>query len=372
MIKYIGFYDIEELEQKRISALSAINKMNYIIKALNNMGKDVTLISPSWTNGTNNVKKVNMQKGSNRYIFPKSFKWKGMFKIINIIYSNIWLLFYLLKNCKKNETIIVYHSIYLINILILVKKIKKIKILLEVEEIYSDISYKNKRKELKMFELADKYIFVTEMLNKKVNVNNKPYCISHGTYKSEDQLIDKYNDGKIHVVYSGIIDKQKKGAFTALSICKYLNEKYMLQIIGFGSQENVDILVDEIDKNNKVNECKAVFDGKLTGNEYIEYLQRCDIGLSTQDPHGEYNVTSFPSKILAYLSNGLRVVSVNIPAIKTSNVGNILYYYNGDSPEDIANTIKKININEDYNSRKLIEQLDKNFTEKLRHVLEGE
>ena len=35
-IKFIGFYDIDELSQKRMSALSAINKMNYVIDTLNN------------------------------------------------------------------------------------------------------------------------------------------------------------------------------------------------------------------------------------------------------------------------------------------------------------------------------------------------
>ena len=369
-VKYIGFYDIDELGQNRMSALSAINKMNYIINALNNVGKAVIVISPSWTNGSKSVKKTNIQKGKNRYVFPMSFKWQGIFKILNIMYSNIWLLFYLLRNCKRNETVIVYHSMYLINILSLVKKIKKIRIILEVEEIYSDVSFKNKKKEYKMFALADKYIFITEMLNKKINIYNKPYCISHGTYKKENKLTDKYDDEKVHIVYSGIIDKQKKGAFTALQICKYLEEKYKLHIIGFGSQDNINELIDNIEKNNKTNNCKAVFDGKLTGEEYKKYLQRCDIGLSTQDPAGEYNATSFPSKILAYLSNGLRVVSVNIPAIKTSDVGNILYYYDADSPKEIASVIKNIDIADGYESRTLIDNLNSKFEKELNEMLE--
>lgn len=372
MVCYIGFYDTDDFKnENRDFSLAGRNKMDYIAKSIKN---DVIIVSPSWAHnfGFFSARKIKLDNKIKLYICPSYFTKIKLVNKFRKYISLLWLYIFTLFNIKKKDKIIIYHSTYLLNYVKFLKKIKKIKIILEVEEVYSDISYKNKKKEYKIFALADKYIFITEMLNKKINVNNKPYCISHGTYKSENQVIEKYNDGKIHIVYSGIIDKQKKGACTSLAICKYLNEKYKLHIVGFGSQEDVNMLINEIEENNKSNECKAVFDGKLTGDEYIKYLQRCDIGLSTQDPTGEYNATSFPSKILAYLSNGLRVVSVNIPAIKTSDVGNILYYYDEDSPEKIANVIKNIDMSDEYDSRKLINKLDKHFTKELNNILEGD
>ena len=89
----------------------------------------------------------------------------------------------------------------------------------------------------------------------------------------------------------------------------------------------------------------------------ISFLQKCDIGLSLQNPEASFNMTSFPSKILSYLSNGLRVVSIRIPAIEQSSVGDLLYFYDIQTPEAIANRIKSIEMNCPYDSRKRIKSL---------------
>ena len=50
----------------------------------------------------------------------------------------------------------------------------------------------------------------------------------------------------------------------------------------------------------------------------LKFIQKCQIGLCTQNIDAAFNTTSFPSKILSYMSNGLEVVGVNIAAIKNS------------------------------------------------------
>lgn len=52
---------------------------------------------------------------------------------------------------------------------------------------------------------------------------------------------------------------------------------------------------------------------------------------------------SFPSKIITYMANGLRVVSANIRSVKSSLVGEYLTYYDNNTPEDIAKAIMTIN-----------------------------
>ena len=69
------------------------------------------------------------------------------------------------------------------------------------------------------------------------------------------------------------------------------------------------------------------------------------------------------------MSNGLRVVSINIPAIKGSDIGEYMYYYERQTPKEIAKAIKKIDINDDYNARKVIFNLDKKFTKDLFEIL---
>ena len=116
--------------------------------------------------------------------------------------------------------------------------------------------------------------------------------------------------------------------------------------------------------------CTLTYDGLKSGEEYIRFLQSCQIGLCTQIPDARYTETSFPSKVLVYLANGLRVLSVRIPAVENSEVGGILYYYDTQSPQEIANAIMNIPMKEDYNSRQLLNQLDKDCERNLKRLME--
>ena len=70
------------------------------------------------------------------------------------------------------------------------------------------------------------------------------------------------------------------------------------------------------------------------------FIQKCDIGLSSQNPDGQYNTTSFPSKVLMYLSNGLSVVSIDIPVLRDSKVTKCIFYAKSKEGKDIAEALK--------------------------------
>jgi len=69
------------------------------------------------------------------------------------------------------------------------------------------------------------------------------------------------------------------------------------------------------------------------------------------------------------MSNGLRVVSVDLKAIRTSEVGEYIYYTNSDKPEDFANTIQNIDIRSNYDSRKVIKKLNDDFLIGLKNII---
>lgn len=117
---------------------------------------------------------------------------------------------------------------------------------------------------------------------------------------------------------------------------------------------------------------KMSYDGLLSGEEYIRFIQSCDIVLSTQNPDAAFNATSFPSKILSYMANGLRVVSIRIPAIEQSAVGDALFYYDRQTPEEIAKAILAVNLTADDDPRKTISVLSDRFEREIRKLLEGE
>ncbi len=371
-MKYLTYYDTKNSEERNVF-VSAKNKADYIAKKIAEIKGKTTIISASMTSANGNYKSREEKISEN--ITLKCFrahKEQTVFqKIKSMIYRNFVLFFYLLFCVKRNEKIIVYHSLGYMKILNLLKRIKKFKIILEIEEIYGDVIENQRviKKELKFFKKAEAYIFPTSLLNEKINVENKPYVIVHGTYGVEKQLVEKFNDGKIHCVYAGTFDPRKGGAFAAVSSARYLPHNIHLHVIGFGTEEEKKSLITSVEEVSKTAKCKITYDGLKTGEDYVKFIQSCHIGLSLQNPNAKFNDTSFPSKVLSYLSNGLRVVSVKIKALVTSDVGDLLYYYEEQTPENIAKTILSIDVNEVYESRKYIEKLDEKFVKEFSKVI---
>ena len=130
-----------------------------------------------------------------------------------------------------------------------------------------------------------------------------------------------------------------------------------------------NLLINTIDEISKKTKCNITYDGLKSGEEYIRFLQSCHIGLSTQNPNAAFNDTSFPSKVLSYMANGLKVVSVKIKALETSDVIDLLYYYDEQKPEKIAKAITAIEINDNYDSVNFIKNLDEKFKEELVEFL---
>jgi glycosyltransferase involved in cell wall biosynthesis len=222
---------------------------------------------------------------------------------------------------------------------------------------------------------ADGFILATKSLQNALGVNDRPVAICNGTYQVEHQrecnnkFVDNKKNKLINCVYAGTFDPRKGGCFAAIAAAEFLPENYHLHIIGFGSDkdiENVKKLVIETSQKSKAH---VTYDGLKSGEDYISFIQSCDIGLSTQNPSGIYNSTSFPSKILSYLANGLRVVCVRIPVVEESDVGQVIYYYDKQTPEEIAKAIVSVDLSKEYDSRDLIRKLDIKFRSDLQHVL---
>ena len=371
-IVYLGFYDFYDSPVQRKYITSATNKMQYIFNVLNRLGYDVDLLSFSGV--TENKLRIyksekKIRKGINLFL-PPSIGGNNFFtRRINHFLIWIYNLLWLLRKVKPQDVIIAYHSPAYAWMLQLIQKTKKCKVILELEEIYQDVHNMTKsqvRHELEIIDKADGYIFATDLFVEKAKTSNKPYAVIYGTYQVETQRHEKVEDGFIHVVYAGTFDPRKGGASAAASSAAFLDGRYHVHILGFGSPEDEKNLLAEIEKTKKRTEAKITYEGLLKGDEYIEFLQKCHIGLSTQNPEAAFNMTSFPSKILSYLSNGLTVVSIDIKAVKKSGVGHCIYYYKEQTPEKIAEAIKSVTIKD---SRPKIAELDIKFESDLDSLI---
>ena len=375
-MKYIAFYDTEEYGfENRSVAPSASSVVRYMAEVLNKID-NIEIISPSRTlnkKGVYSGRKIKLEDGICVIQPPTIGARTKVGSCIVAFFTRIWLFIYLLRNTERDEQIIVYHSLATMKIIKLISKLKHTRTIMEIREIYSDVISSNKKgrkKELKYFELADKYIFPTELLNRLINKSNKPYAVATGVYKSENISNEIWDDSKVHVVYAGTLQKEKGGALTAVRAAEFLSQGYHMHILGYGMKQDIINIKREIKRVSESTAATLTYDGFLRGEEFKAFIQKCHIGLSTQNSKGLFNATSFPSKVLTYLSNGLDVLSSRIAAVEESAIGTIVYYYDEQSPRSIADALQKIDISTSKNKSRVLYQLDKNLMVELKRIIE--
>lgn len=377
-LKYVGFYNDNNFNkhENRIHSLAVKNKMDYICSAIIRNNINIKIISPCWTNNTKGFFK-GREYIKSKEITIKNFATFGsnnkILKKINKLFVALQLLFYLLMKTKRNEEILVYHSLALMIPIKIAKKLKRLSVILEVEEVYSKVwkGISNVEKENDYINnVADKAIFASDYLQQYFN--NKKSVVVYGSYNYYvKHNVKKKNDETIDIVYAGSIDKTKGGAQNAVLSMKYLPDKYRLHILGFGDRLDIEELKETIKLINsyKGYEC-CKFHGSLEGKAFSEFLSKCDIGVNPQK-QGDYMDTAFPSKILSYLSHGLKVVSTEIKSIKDSKIASFIVFSKSDKPEEIAkaiNSVKLINENTNY-KKNIIKELDMEFVRDISKLI---
>lgn len=383
-IKYIVSYDLESNKyQNRLNVLASANKINYIISVLNDLGYAVDIVSTSQTLNKKCYKGNCEAFGINTIRrFPTTWRGGNLLKVINVLVMNISILMYLILNIKKNEKIIIYHSVGNLWMLPILNKLKKAFVIEEVEEIYGDIFGKLKmaQKERGQLQYASAYIYPTKLLNPVVNRSGKPFLVVHGAYKdnSYEYFSDKaseedsyFEESVYHIGYTGILDP-KKGCLNILETAKYLDSTYHIHILGFGKDSDLQMVTKAIevytaDKNIK---CKVSYDGVRRGDAYTNYLKHLNLGVCPVDSSQGFINTQFPSKVITYLVAGLPVLCSEAESVLTSDIAEAIMFYNGNRPEDIAKAI--ISENKSIKSpSNILEQCDVHFRTELFNILKN-
>ncbi len=376
-IKYIGFYDLPDSQYKRVSNLAATNKMDYIADAIIEAGYKVHLVSPSWTEDS--VQKVyfikqqtSQLKEHKKITFCPNFTTKRKItRNFKIVFSLLWLFFWLIKNTKKDEKILMYHVQWLSLPVRWAKRFKDFHLVLEVEEFYGKV-WETKsiliQWENKLIEKADCYIAVSDVL--AAILGSKVKAIVYGSYtlpkiKKRKSYLDK---NMINVVYAGSIDGTKKGAYNAVECAALLPDNFTVHILGGGSKKDIVKLnenIKNVNSNKKREAC--IYHGVKRGEDYYNFLLDCQIALNPQS-EGDYMNTAFPSKVISYLSHNLRVISTRINSIEVSSLAHLISFSENDEPENIANAILAINLDCKFDSISEIQKLNEEFVSNIKQL----
>ena len=373
-VHYLCFYADPEIEGRIVVYPSVISKIDYVASTIKRVGRSVSIVSiaPSIQGRFQGFYKQIDEHEDHVYLKSKKH-CNSILNKFDFVIHNFRILNYLFKNVKGNDTVLVYHSLYNRFWLKFYRKISKKKIILEIEDVFSALTESNKRfakKEWSIFRSMENCLCINDILYEDLkDVPNK--MISYGNYALPDkQPATKKN--KIRLVYAGVIEQERNAAFLAVKSMQYLPEDYELVVLGFGREKDIDDLNNLISNINyeKCRECVKYL-GRMQGEEYYAFLQNCDIALSTH-MYDESNMASadytFPSKIIVYLSNGLRVVAQKLRVLEKSAVSDCVSFYDEPTPEKVADAIMSVDIESQYDSRKIISELDKAFVEDIKKI----
>lgn len=362
-VKYICFFDAEQnASEKRIQSPAAHQKISFMLSLLTELNYSVDIISPAQTQlkETFEGKEILISNDVKLKLF-KTYGKHGLFSLIKrkmLRYRDFKS--YLNNTICKDDIIVLYHSMEYLDFFLKFKEKRGFKLILEMEEVYSDangLSKKTKNKELLLTKKADAFVFPSYSMNSLINKNNVPYIVIHGDYRANRINISNSQKNNYKIVYSGTFEFSKGGVFNALQSAPFLPSNVELYIMGFGTKKQVDKVVSLCTEMQKKSNCKVIYLGCLDNTSCEDFLRNSDIGLCTQNSNAIFNASSFPSKVLTYLKNGLKVVCCKSESLTTSDISNLLFFYDGDAPENIAKAVIKA-MNSETNGNVLAEHLE--------------
>lgn len=373
-ITYLGYYDTPKSRVPHFVPPAGSLKMSYVADAMASSGRSVRIISAARPIGDHSQffqsESVRVSSQISAYFFSFFYVGNRVLRKFCSMVQMACLLFFILRKIGKGDVFVVYHSLAYASIIYLTKRIKRYRLILEVEEIYDDVKSVrpyNVWFEKKLFASADAYISPSELIDMKVNVCRKPSVIIYGNYHVRPIESEKLSDGKVHVIYSGTFNQRKGGVGSAIRAGEFLDANYHIHITGWGTAQEIEEVKETVKRISEKTTCIITYDGYKDDQHFIPYMQQFNIGLSTQNPDDKLSSSCFPSKILLYMCNGLTVLSSKAPAVLNSQIASDVFFYEKHTPIDIANSIKNIPI--DVDSRKVIEKLDVDCKHQMKRFL---
>ena len=182
---------------------------------------------------------------------------------------------------------------------------------------------------------SDKYIFITEEMNRLMNTHNKPYLVIEGLVDcaDTDNIIVEKNNKRI-VLYTGSI--MKKYGINNL-IHGFINsniENAELHIYGDG---------DYINELSKIciENGKVKYFGHILSSEIPNKQREAALLVNPRPTKDEYTKYSFPSKNMEYMVSGTPVLTTNLPGMP-EDYKKYVYIIEDESADGISKVLKKI------------------------------
>jgi O-antigen/teichoic acid export membrane protein len=364
--------DGQHQEEKRISSPACYVKVKSITKTLLHLGYQVYIVSPSASQARSGLfpaRDTSVFDGATLHSSrTRGFRFR-LFRGFNYFFTQFRSFVFLLWHMPKRSKVIVYHSMVLLRYVRWLVRLKKVNLILEVEEVYGDVKplkNKEKKRELSFIAKANGFIFCSDFLRERFDPTNRMSAMIYGNYSFHGSLEPNTNK----IVYAGSLDEPKGGARLALEASRFLDCNYSISFLLFGTQNEIDSFAKRMAEIQAVTLCKLDYSSKpLLDSSFTAYLNSFHVGMAAQTQDNVVNSSSFPSKILAYLACNLNVVTTPIQSVLKSPIASYVFVSESSDPEAIAQTIKTACVTPRQDFSHLFAALNQTFEEAIRSLL---
>ena len=338
---YIGFCFPDGAEKEYACAVPGDLKMKYIASKF---GGNLTVVSLAPKKRAGRGRRFSSSIGTMKTLFSFGTK-NALARKLNEFVRKVYLFFLFRFKIRPCDNALIYHSTYTMFISRLCP-IRRRHVILEVEEIYGHDALADKpylKKELAAIKRFAKFITVNDYIAPSLGIPEENCVVSYGVVNPDYQKKKRQFDrNHIHVLYAGTISERKSGAFAAARCAEFLPKRYRMHIAGFGSEGAVKELREIIDDSNRHDgRCRIEFHGMLTGDALDSLLDSCDVGISTYVMRPDFANHSCPSKLMTYVTHGLKVVSGYSDALGMAEIARNWSFFRTYDPKEIAAAIER-------------------------------
>lgn len=172
-----------------------------------------------------------------------------------------------------------------------------------------------------VIKLQNKYVFLTEEMNKKINVNNKEYIIIEGWCDSKRMDRNEINK-KNYILYSGNLNKNN-GIHNLVSA--FLKIKSNYQLIIFGSGDYASELRELARGRSDI-----TYYGFVENDVVLKYQEESRILVIPRPVNEDFVKYSFPSKLIEYMQSGTITITTRLPGIPNDYFEYIYFFDSAD------------------------------------------
>lgn len=190
----------------------------------------------------------------------------------------------------------------------------------------------------KLFTKADGFVFLTEQMNERVNVNKKPYIVLEGhTDGTLAEIPDgekyEFTSGKKIIIYAGSIKKLYGIQNLVEGFIKAEIDNAELHVYGDGDyREELESICE---KNPSVK-----YMGIKQNSEIVYEEQRAALLVNPRPTKDEYTKYSFPSKNMEYMMSGTPVLTTKLPGMPKEYYP-FIFAIEDESADGISDAIRK-------------------------------